>query len=878
MSLLSSLRGPEDLKRLRREQLPELADELRARLIEGCSITGGHIGASLGVVELAIALLYEFDSPTDKIVWDVGHQAYAWKLLTGRNEAFPTLRQAGGISGFLKRTESQHDQFGAGHAGTAMSAAYGMAVARDLRGESHKVIAVVGDGALTCGLSYEAMNNAGHSDRDIILVVNDNGMSISPNVGAISKMLGSIVASPATNRVRDAMKAVTLRLGDIFGEGVVDLARNVEESTKNLFSPGMLFEELGFRYFGPIDGHDLAKLTETLRFVGGMTGPRVVHVLTQKGKGFGHAEENQEKWHGLAAYDPVTGEPRKKASGPPTWTQVFGDALADLADTHPELVAITAAMPSGTGTNVFQRRHAERFFDVGIAEGHAVTFAAGLATQSIRPVCAIYSTFLQRAYDNIIHDVAIQHLPVVFAMDRAGLVGEDGQTHMGLYDIAYLLAVPGMTVTAPKDGDELIGLLKTALVHGGPTSTRYPRDKAPAAPRPTADVPAVPYGTWELLREGGDVAIPGAPDARHRRGGDHRERLRGPPRGAPADHQPGGARRRARRAGPHHRPGAPRRAARALRSDAGRHCAAHHGAPHRGEPRGLMRLGVVGNPRYARLAAILHQLAREAPARGLTLYTEPDIADIWERPLPPIGEAPLDAMLTFGGDGTLLRGARIVAPNETPILGVNLGRVGFLTTATRETFFDALDRLVGGDAAVERRQTLQAHVCSGEGEQRVEFFALNDVAVHKEGVARVVRMHVYIDGENIGPYSADGLVVASPTGSTAYSLSAGGPIIVPGVEAMVVTPICAHTLAVRPLVVPGAATVVVAPISEGEWSHEVLVSVDGQTGVPLKRDDRVEIRRGDHRVCLVRVGGSSWFTRMREKLHWGDLQEREVIR
>ncbi len=507
MSLLSSIRGPEDLKRLRRDQLPILAQELRDRLIECCSITGGHIGASLGVIELTIALLYEFDSPNDKIVWDVGHQAYAWKLLTGRNDTFPTLRQSGGISGFLKRTENPHDQFGAGHAGTAMSAALGMATARDLRGEANKVVAVVGDGALTCGLSYEGMNNAGHSDRDIILIVNDNGMSISPNVGAISKMLGSIVASPATNRVRDAVKSVTLKLGDIFGEGVVDLARNVEESTKNLFSPGMLFEELGFRYFGPIDGHDLAKLTETLHFVRNMTGPRVVHVLTQKGKGFGYAEENQEKWHGLAAYDPATGEPRKKASGPPTWTQVFGDALADLGDTHGELVAITAAMPSGTGTNVFQRRHPERFFDVGIAEGHAVTFAGGLATQGIRPVCAIYSTFLQRAYDNIIHDVAIQHLPVVFAMDRAGLVGEDGQTHMGLYDIAYMLAVPEMTVAAPKDGDELVGLLKTALAHGGPTSLRYPRDKAPATPQPTASIAPVPYGTWEMLREGGEVAI-----------------------------------------------------------------------------------------------------------------------------------------------------------------------------------------------------------------------------------------------------------------------------------------------------------------------------------------------------------------------------------
>ncbi len=507
MTLLSTIKSPEDLKRLRRDQLPELAQEIRDRLIEGCSITGGHIGASLGVVELSIALLYEFDSPSDKIVWDVGHQAYAWKLLTGRNDRFPTLRQRDGISGFLKRSENPHDQFGAGHAGTAMSAALGMATARDLKGEHHKVVAVVGDGALTCGLSYEGMNNAGHSERDIILIVNDNGMSISPNVGAISKMLGRIVADPRTNKLRELIKGMTFKLGGVFGEGVVDFARNLEESVKNLFSPGMLFEELGFRYFGPIDGHDIQKLCDTLRFVGGMEGPRVIHVMTQKGKGFSFAESNQEKWHGLAAYDPLTGEARKKSSGPPTWTQVFGSGITALAGEHPELVAITAAMPSGTGTGVFEEKYPERFFDVGIAEGHAVTFAAGLATQGLRPVCAIYSTFLQRAYDNVIHDVAVQHLPVVFCMDRAGLVGEDGQTHMGLYDIAYLLAVPGMTVTAPKDGDELIGLLRTALAHNGPFSTRYPRDKAPTEFSPVAEIPAVPFGTWEQLRRGKDAAI-----------------------------------------------------------------------------------------------------------------------------------------------------------------------------------------------------------------------------------------------------------------------------------------------------------------------------------------------------------------------------------
>ncbi len=491
MSLLDSIASPADLKRIPRDQLPELAAQIRERLIDACSQTGGHIGASLGVVELSIALLYEFDSPTDKILWDVGHQAYAWKLLTGRNADFLTLRQTGGLSGFLKRSESEHDQFGAGHAGTAMSAALGMATARDLRGEKHKVLAVVGDGALTCGLSYEGMNNAGHSERDVILIVNDNGMSISPNVGAISKTLGTIAASPATNRLREHIKHWTIRLSKVIGPEVLDFAKNLEESAKNLFSNGMFFEELGFRYFGPIDGHDLKKLVDTFRFVRPMTGPRVIHVITEKGKGFALAEANKEKWHGLAAYDPETGEPRKKSSGPPTWTQVFGDALAALASEHPDLVAITAAIAERHGDQHLSEAVAWSVFRRGDRRGHAVTFAGGLAAEGIKPVVAIYSTFLQRAYDNVIHDIAVQRLPVIFCMDRAGLVGEDGQTHMGLYDIAYMLAVPGMTVTAPKDGDELIGLLRTALAHrDGPFCTRYPRDKAPADPRPASEVKA----------------------------------------------------------------------------------------------------------------------------------------------------------------------------------------------------------------------------------------------------------------------------------------------------------------------------------------------------------------------------------------------------
>jgi len=508
MGLLEGIKGLEDVKRVPRERLPELCAEIRQRLIDVVSTTGGHIGASLGVVELAAAIAVAFDSPTDKIVWDVGHQAYAWKLLTGRNDRLPTLRQQGGLSGFLRRDESPHDQFGAGHAGTAMSAAFGMAVARDLKGEQHHVVAIVGDGALTCGLSYEGLNNAGHSGRDLIVVLNDNGMSIAPNVGAMSRYLSSVTTNPLYNRLREEVKRLTHRVDAMVGHGVQDFARRVEESIKNLVLPGVLFQELGLRYFGPVDGHDVRGLVESLEKLRQLRGPRLLHVLTQKGKGFPLEEPDREKFHARAPYDPATGELRAAAGGPPQWTKVFGDAVTQLGAEYPGLVVITAAMPSGTGTITFQKQFPDRFFDVGIAEGHATTFAAGLATQGLRPVVAIYSTFLQRAFDNVVHDVAIQKLPVIFCLDRAGMVGDDGQTHMGLYDIPYMLAVPGMTVTAPRDGAELIGLLRCALGHGeGPFAIRYPRDKAPAAPPPAAEVAPVPYGTWEQLRRGRDTAL-----------------------------------------------------------------------------------------------------------------------------------------------------------------------------------------------------------------------------------------------------------------------------------------------------------------------------------------------------------------------------------
>ncbi|MBI4543902.1 MAG: 1-deoxy-D-xylulose-5-phosphate synthase [Gemmatimonadetes bacterium] len=508
MPLLDRIHSPAELRRLSRAELPALAQEVRERLIDVVSKVGGHFAPGLGVVELTIALHYVFDTPADRLVWDVGHQAYPHKILTGRNELLPTLRQRDGISGFLRREESPYDVFGAGHAATSISAALGIATARDLKRADYDVLAVIGDGALTCGLAYEALNNAGHSDRDLIVVLNDNEMSISPNVGAIHKYLTRMVTNPLYNRLRDEIKNLLHRTPASIAEAMESLAGKLEESVLNLFLPGMLFEELGFRYVGPVDGHDLDALVDTFGKVKQMKGPRLVHVLTRKGKGYPLAEENPVLWHGATPFDKISGEMARSRGGLPAYTSVFGRGLVELGARYPELTVITAAMPGGTGTGAFGEAYPERFFDVGIAEAHGVTFAAGLATEGLRPVAAIYSTFLQRAYDSIIHDVAIQNLPVIFAMDRAGLVGNDGPTHMGLYDIAYLLAVPNFVVTAPKDGAELLALLRLALEDvQGPFATRYPRDNVPAPVPPLDEIPPLEFGTWEVLRRGHGLAI-----------------------------------------------------------------------------------------------------------------------------------------------------------------------------------------------------------------------------------------------------------------------------------------------------------------------------------------------------------------------------------
>jgi 1-deoxy-D-xylulose-5-phosphate synthase len=503
-SLLDRINGPEDLRELDLEELGRLAQELRGRIIEQVTATGGHLAPSLGVVELTLALHKVFRSPVDRIVWDVGHQTYAHKLITGRREAFGGLRQHGGISGFPRRAESPHDAFDTGHSSTSISAALGLAVGKRLRGGEGKVIAVIGDGSLTAGLAYEGLNQAGDMDEDLIVVLNDNGMSIAPNVGAISTFLSRALSGKAYQNFRKDVERF-LRSVPGFGTDLVDFARRSEESFKAFSTPGMLFEAFKFNYIGPVDGHRLDRLTETLSYVAELEGPVLVHVLTQKGRGYGPAEQNPSHFHGVGA---KKGSPPDKPP-PPTYTEVFGQAMVDLAQADPRLVAITAAMPEGTGLQPFAEAFPRRFFDVGIAEQHAVTFAAGLAVEGHRPVVAIYSTFLQRAFDQIVHDVCLTGLPVVFALDRGGVVGEDGATHQGLLDLTYLRSVPNMAVLAPADEDELRHMLHTALRHDGPAALRYPRGRGRGAE--LAGPPReLEWGKAAQLRQGGDVVLLGA--------------------------------------------------------------------------------------------------------------------------------------------------------------------------------------------------------------------------------------------------------------------------------------------------------------------------------------------------------------------------------
>jgi 1-deoxy-D-xylulose-5-phosphate synthase len=503
--LLDSVRLPADLRKLDPSQLRQVADELRAETIDAVSKTGGHLGAGLGVVELTVALHYLFDTPEDILVWDVGHQVYPHKVLTGRRDRIRTLRQGGGLSGFTKRSESEYDPFGAAHASTSISAALGFAVSRDLQGRKRHVVAVIGDGALTGGMAYEAMNNAGSMDSKLIVILNDNDMSIAPPVGAMSAYLSRLISSKSYRSLRDIGRHMTEK----FPRTVRDVAQRAEEYARGLLTGGTLFEELGFFYVGPIDGHNLDHLLPVLRNVRDDTaaGPVLVHVVTQKGKGYAPAENSTDKYHGVNKFDVVTGAQDKPKVNAPTYTKVFGESLVKEAERDDKIVAITAAMPSGTGVDLFQKRFPARAFDVGIAEQHAVTFAAGLAADGMKPFAAIYSTFLQRAYDQIVHDVAIQGLPVRFAMDRAGLVGADGQTHAGSFDIAYLGCLPGFVLMAAADEAELVHMVATAArIDDRPSALRYPRGEGVGVEMPEVGVP-LPIGKGRIVREGTAVAL-----------------------------------------------------------------------------------------------------------------------------------------------------------------------------------------------------------------------------------------------------------------------------------------------------------------------------------------------------------------------------------
>jgi len=502
---LPRIESPADLKKIPRTELPRVAEELRDYLISVISKVGGHLASSLGAVELTLALHYTFDAPRDKIVWDVGHQAYGHKVITGRRDRLPTIRQYGGISGFPARDESPYDTFNVAHAGTAISGALGMAVARDLKGEDFHVIAVVGDAGLTTGVELEGINNLGTLQKKVLVILNDNKMSISPNVGAIAGYLNRIVHGQAYHRLKQEVEKMILTVPRL-GPRLLRLSKDLVESAKTKLIPGLVFEELGFNYVGPINGHSVEDLLNVLAKVKDSPRPTLLHIVTQKGKGYPHAEKLPVKFHGVTQFDVSTGAFHKAPTKAPSYTSVFGKAICDLAEKDARIVAITAAMQEGTGLDEFARRFPDRFFDVGIAEQHAVTFACGLACEGMRPVAAIYSTFLQRAYDQVIHDVCLMHAAVTFALDRAGIVGADGPTHHGLYDLAYLGALPGMVVMAPKDENELRHMLYTALTVDGPAALRYPRGNGIGIPL-EQDFQRLEIGKAEILREGGDIAI-----------------------------------------------------------------------------------------------------------------------------------------------------------------------------------------------------------------------------------------------------------------------------------------------------------------------------------------------------------------------------------
>ena len=504
MSLLSTIDSPADLKKLSADKLPTLAEEIREQIINVTSNVGGHLASNLGVVELTLALHYTFDTPNDKIVWDTSNQGYTHKLITGRRDRFHTLRQLGGISGFCKREESEFDVFNAGHAGTGVSAGVGITEARDLLGQKHKVITIVGDGALTAGMTYEGLNHAGILQHNSIVVLNDNAMSISKNVGAISSYLNRTITGPFATWVKTEAKTVLQSIPGI-GEQILKVAKRAKESAKGLILPGLLFEELGFRYVGPIDGHNFDQMLPILEHIGKLSGPTFLHVVTKKGLGYEPATKDPVWFHACSPFDRATGEP-KKGGAIPSYTSVAIDALVRQARTDSRIVAITAAMAGGTGLDRFAKAFPSRFFDVGIAEQHAVTFAAGLASQGIRPVVGIYSTFLQRAFDQVVHDVAIQNLPVFYCIDRGGLVAEDGTTHHGAYDLSFLRQIPNMTVMAPKDENELQHMIHTGLTIDGPASVRYPRGSGLGVPL-DGEMKPIPIGKGELLSSGSDIAI-----------------------------------------------------------------------------------------------------------------------------------------------------------------------------------------------------------------------------------------------------------------------------------------------------------------------------------------------------------------------------------
>ena len=898
-TILETIESPRDLKKLSIEQLEALAGEIRAMICEVVSQNGGHLAPSLGVVELTIALHATHDCPEDKIVWDVGHQAYAHKMLTGRLNRFSTIRMEGGLSGFPNINESVYDAFGTGHASTAISAALGLAAARDIRGSHEKVIAVVGDGSLTGGLSFEGLNNAGAARRDLMVILNDNKMAISPNVGALPKYLTDVISDQNYNRLKKDIWNLTGFIPAL-GKPARGILNRLERSLKSLIVPGSWFENLGFRYFGPVDGHDIGRLMQLFVQLKTFRGPILLHVYTTKGKGYCYAEQDAVRFHGTPAFERETGE-SKSMSDRPSYSSIFGETLCNLAHENKTVCAITAAMTDSTGLGTFATDFPDRFFDVGIAEGHAVTYAAGMARGGMKPFVTIYSSFMQRSFDNLIHDVALQKLPVVFCLDRAGIVGEDGPTHHGVFDLSFMRQIPDMVVMAPKDENELRDMLHFAAAYqDGPVSIRYPRGCG-SARKLRKTIKSIKLGVSETLLDGDKTAIlaigetvSAALDAGKQLMKDGisamvvNMRFAQPldtamldtiiERGLPVitveeNVLAGGfgaavmeycAKKDAANqitpvALPENFIEHAERAV--LISRYGLDTSSIVKTVRKGARQ--MTVAIFGNVAKEGIKTLLPDFIYELESLGIITVLHECLRDVIDgdhtfRPVTTLFNN-ADMIVSFGGDGTILHTAAISAGTGIPILGINLGKVGFLAEVSPEEIGEVPRRIQNRDYEILDRMAFSATTNHG-----VSYFALNDVVLDRNADTRILELSVSVDNHHAGDFFADGLIIATPTGSTAHSVSAGGPLVMPECSVIVLTPICPHSLTLRPMIIDGGKEVTIDVIN-----GTARMAVDGQSFVDAPTGCRVDIKRAAQPVRVARFSDKTYFDILHRRLRWG---------